>query len=379
MSCRPAAALLSLWFAFAGAGAMAGGDPSALAQRAARMLQEAGTALSRAQGADDRVAALTATVRAYEEGLLALREGLRQAAIREGVLRRALDAKQDRIATLLATLQTIQRDSAPLLLLHPSGALEAARAAMTLADLTPGLRAEAAALRAQLDELRLLRLLQEDARTTLAQGLSGAQAARVALSEAVARREKLPPRFEDQPRTLAALLAGADTLDSFAAGLMRADSPPGTGAPPFATARGRLPLPADGRVLRRFNEADAAGVRRPGVVLAVAARSVVTNPWPATVRYRGALLDYGNVMILEPEAGFLLVLAGLAEVYGAIGEVLPAGAPVGLMGGDPPTSGEFLDAARQGGGVSRRETLYMELRQAETPMNPAEWFIMTEE
>jgi hypothetical protein len=47
------------------------------------MLQIEAASLAEAEGARDRVEALTETVRAYEQGLLALREGVRQAALRE--------------------------------------------------------------------------------------------------------------------------------------------------------------------------------------------------------------------------------------------------------------------------------------------------------
>ena len=101
------------------------------------------------------------------------------------------------------------------------------------------------------------------------------------------------------------------------------------------------------RVLRRPDEADAAGVRRPGLTLATRPRALVTAPWPATIRYRGPLLDYGNVMILEPGGGYLLVLAGLDTVYGEVGEVVAAGAPLGLMGGAETATAEFLASAHR--------------------------------
>jgi septal ring factor EnvC (AmiA/AmiB activator) len=62
-----------------------------------------------------------------------------------------------------------------------------------------------------------------------------------------------------------------------------------------------LPLPVLGTVLRRFDEADAAGVARPGPGAATRPNALATTPWPASVRYAGPLLDYGNVIILEPE------------------------------------------------------------------------------
>jgi septal ring factor EnvC (AmiA/AmiB activator) len=88
------------------------------------------------------------------------------------------------------------------------------------------------------------------------------------------------------------------------------------------------------------------------------------------VRYRGPLLDYGNVMILEPARGYLMVIAGLGTVYGATGDVLDAGGPIGLMPEAP--------AGRaQSGGAERSETLYVELRQDGETLDPLEWFVQS--
>ncbi|NHX27580.1 peptidoglycan DD-metalloendopeptidase family protein, partial [Escherichia coli] len=147
----------------------------------------------------------------------------------------------------------------------------------------------------------------------------------------------------------------------------------------FEMSKGALPLPVQGVVLRQFNETDAAGVRRPGLIIATPPLALVTTPSPATIRYLGPLLDYGNVIILEPASDSLLVLAGLEQVYGAVGEVLPAGAPVGLMGGADPNVAAFLNDTQQGGGATRPETLYIELRQNNTPVDPSAWFSLRKE
>jgi septal ring factor EnvC (AmiA/AmiB activator) len=129
--------------------------------------------------------------------------------------------------------------------------------------------------------------------------------------------------------------------------------------------------------LRKPGEADAAGVRRPGVTLATQARALVTAPWPATIRYRGPLLDYGNVMIVEPGDGYLLVLAGLDLLYGEVGEVVSAGAPLGLMGGAAAATEEFMTPPPDGSGGRDTETLYMELRLGAQPVDPMPWFQAT--
>lgn len=340
------------------------------AARAAGDLQQAVAALDQATEARDRVAALSQTIRAYETGLAALRGALREAALREATLTRSFQAKRSGIGRLLGVLATMEANPGPLLLLHPEGALGSARSGMILADVTPALQSEALALKAELQELADLRTLQLSAGEVLKSGLAAAQAARTALSKAISDRTDLPRRFTEDPEVLKGLLDSADTLDAFAAGLSP-DTEVGTS---FATEMGRLPLPVLGTPLRLPDEADAAGVRRPGVTLATRAHALVTAPWPATIRFRGPLLDYGNVMILEPGDGYLLVLGGMETLYGEVGEVVAANAPLGLMGGPATASAEFVAVGPDGSGGRDTETLYMELRQGARPVDPMAWF-----
>jgi murein hydrolase activator len=343
------------------------------AARASADLTAAVATLNAAISARDQVSALSQTIHAYETGLDALREALRQASIRETALTLAYAAKRDRVAQLIAALTRIEANPGPLLLLHPSGALGTARSGMILAEVTPALQAEANALRADLTELADLRGLQLGAGEKLKAGLAAAQTARTALSKAISDRTDLPKRFTEDQNTLLGLLESSDSLDAFASGLTM--TPDDTGSiRDFAAAKGTLPLPVLGKPLRAANEADATGARRPGISLATRPLALVTAPWPATIRFHGLLLDYGNVMILEPGGGYLLILAGMETIYGELGEVVAAGAPLGLMGGTEPGVAEFLVAAKEGGGAQSTETLYIEIRQGATPVDPSEWF-----
>lgn len=356
-------------------------DPSALARDAAVQLSEAHEALNAAEGARDRVAALTQTIRAYEDGLDALREGLRRAAIREAAIRAEFEAESEKVSRLLGVLLTVQSTSGPLVLLHPAGPIGTARSGMILADITPALQREADLLRQRLEEVAVLRTLQESAAETLEEGLQGVQEARTDLSKAISERTDLPMRFLSDPAELQKLIEGAETLEGFASGLVGIElgEDPNDAVRDFAAAKGTLPLPVSGTVLRGFNEADSAGIRRPGIVLATRPLGLVVAPWPATVRYLGPLLDYGNVMILEPDAGTLLVLAGMDEVYGAVGQVVPAGTALGMMGGAEPDTDRILLKATNGSGSERPETLYMELRLGGEPVDPKGWFSETKD
>lgn len=352
---------------------------AAQATKASAELHAAVAALQEATTGRDRVAALTKTIRAYEEGLAALREALRQAELREATLKMRFNAKRDEVAQLLAVLARMQQNPGPMLLLHPSGPLGTARSGMMLAEVTPALQAEANVLRAELQELSDLRLLQVSAGKTLSLGLSTAQEARTALSKAISDRTDMPRRFIEDPDALRDLLQSADTLDSFAAGLALSAQEGGS-IRPFISALAELPLPVIGTLIRKPEEADAAGVRRPGMSLATRPGALVTAPWPATIRYLGPLLDYGNVIVLEPGDGYLMILAGLGTLYGEVGEVVALGAPLGLMGSrgpDDPDLGSVSRSGAAGAGAQDTETLYLELRLGAAPVDPTEWFAAT--
>jgi hypothetical protein len=149
-------------------------SPADAAFEASSRLQDARTTLDAAQGLSDRVTALTQTVRANEDGLAALRDGLRRAAIRQRTLETDLAARSDDVARLLGVLRTMDRAPAPILMLHPSGPTGTARSGMMLVDVPPALQDEVSDLRSQLDELTILKRLQTDALNILEDGLDGA-------------------------------------------------------------------------------------------------------------------------------------------------------------------------------------------------------------
>jgi len=372
---RLIALLLVLALPFGAMAQQVAGDVAKAAAAASADLKASVAALEAASSAKDRVAALTLTIKAYEAGLGALREALRQAQLRETTLTMQFQAKRDQLSQLLGVLGSLDADQGPLLLMHPGGPLGTARSGMMLAAVTPALQAEAEGLRSDLQELTDLRQLQRAAGETLIEGLGAATGARAALSQAISDRTDLPKRFTEEPDALKALLKSADTLDAFADGLAPQDAV----VQGFADAKGGLPWPVLGTILLRPGETDTKGVSRPGVTIATRSLALVTAPWAATIRYRGPLLDYGNVMILEPGGGYLLILSGLDTVYGEVGDVVGAGQALGLMGGTAASGADILTADGAQGGDSGTETLYVEIRQRAEPVDPLTWFEPNEE
>lgn len=349
--------------------------PAEAARTAMSQLEEATRKLDEAENARNRVRALTEAVRAFESGLAAMRDGLRAASIRETELRRVLDARDGEVTRLLAALSALGTDAGPQSFVHPDGPIGAARAGLLMAAVTPALSDAAAGLRADVEEATALRQLQQDAANTLQSGLADLQTARTALSQAIADRTDLPRKFTEDPVRTAILIGATETLDGFATGLSQiTENETDLDLPAARARKGSLPLPVSGEVLRRAGETDAAGVTRPGVLIATRPRALVTTPTAATIRYRGPLLDYGLVTILEPEPDILFVLAGLDTVFGEIGQVLPEASPVGLMGGPAGQSDDIQSPSGERTGEALSETLYIEVRSGDTPEDPLGWF-----
>lgn len=355
-------------------------DAGAGARAASSQLAEASIKLDKADGARDRVKALTETILAYEAGLTAMRDGLRRAALREEQLSRKLKARDRETAAFIGVLQSLGAGPSPTVFLHPQGPTGTARAGMLLSEMTPILNARATELRNEVDEVQTLRLLQQQAADQLQLGLSEVQKARVALSTALAERTDLPIRFTEDPVRTAILIASTETLGAFASGLSQiTENETEVDLPPLDDRIGGLQLPVKGLLLRGMNEADAAGIRRPGIIIATRPGALVNAPAAATIRYVGPLLDYGNVMILEPQTNTLFVFAGLDVTYGKAGQVISKGTPLGLMGGlqieqSTENSSSTRSTVGDGAGNGRSETLYIEVRQQNVTQDPESWF-----
>ena len=345
------------------------------ARQAQQSLDSAWNKLERSKSAKDRLSALTDAIISFEESLSLARDSLRQISVLEARAQQKLSVEEEAYGELIGVLLSIDKSPIQAELLHPDGPMSTARGGMLIADLLPALEEKVQSLRSDLEAARYLSELQYQVTLDLQVGLVALQETRAALGRAIADRDDLPKRFVEDPAQTAILLAAADTLDIFADGLSLIAKNEAEGSlPDITTRKGTLLMPVQGKVIRYFNEADAAGIKRPGIVVATSDNALVRTPTAATIRYRGPLLDYGLVSILEPQKDILYILAGLSTVYGDIGEVLPAGSPVGLMG----TSEIFdeknlIETLNESAGL-RGETIYIEVRVNKAPENPLTWF-----
>lgn len=374
-SLRSISLCLSLFLGSLATSLIAMDDVALAARDAAKILDQATAEMAVAKSAKNRINALAGTIRAFEEALALMRASMRQIAITRASLKTNLTLQEENISRLVGVLHGIGNEPIAAKLVHPDGPLSTARAGMLLTDVLPTLQRPVDELRKNLENIQTLETIQQETNKVLQNGLNELQSARSVLASAMADRKDLPKRFiEDQSKT-AILIAAAETLDTFISGLSIVAIDEAVGSlPDIQDRKGKLVFPVNGRILREFKSADAAGIVRPGIIVATTPGALVSTPTAATLRYRGELLDYGLVSILEPQKDILFIFSGLAQIFGNIGEVLPEGSPIGIMSGELPSAGKMLKESVARGGTYRPKTLYIEVRENETPQDPLRWF-----
>ncbi len=347
------------------------------------------------------------TIRNLETELTATERRLRSLGENEDAVRLSLIARRDVLAEVLAALQRIGRRPPPALAVRPSDALSAVRSAILLNAVMPELRVETEALAADLEELQrlktviateerrlrgdALRLAEEKSRLELllsAKRLEHTKSVR-SLEDERRRAEELAAKAGSLKELLADLEAEIDSAREAAEKSRQAAlttrrsnsrdfdpfSDPGRLAPAiaFLDAKGRLPQPVSGTVLKDFGQEDEFGGVTEGQSIATRPGSNVTSPADGWVVYSGPFRSYGQLLILNTGDGYHVLLAGMDRIDAELGQFVLAGEPVGVMGAT-----QWASASTFGMG-STQPILYVEFRKDGRAVDPTPWWARTEE
>lgn len=127
----------------------------------------------------------------------------------------------------------------------------------------------------------------------------------------------------------------------------------------FAKLRGKLAWPVNGRLLARFGETRAGGVKWDGVLVATERGAPVRAIYHGRVIYADWLPGLGLLAIVDHGDGYLSLYGHNERLYKAVGEKV--------------TAGDEIASAGDSGGSARPE-LYFEIRKGGKPVDPRPWF-----
>jgi septal ring factor EnvC (AmiA/AmiB activator) len=325
---------------------------------------------------------------------------------REQALRTSLEQRRGVIAEILAALQRIGRRPPSGLMMRADDALQSVRSAMMLGAVLPEMRQQAEVLAADLAELVHLRQQTAAERDRLARDLfvladerqhlsvfieerqKRLGEAEQALSEERQRAAQLARQAENLTQLIAKLEQGLDTAARAARTAARASEEakapggrpdlaalkdPGRLAPAiaFASAKGTLPLPANGARIKEFGAADGLGGTEKGVSISARPGGQITAPCDGWVVYAGPFRNYGQLLILNAGGGYHVLLAGMERISVDLGQFVLTGEPVAVMGDGAQS------AVAKAGGVSQ-PVLYVEFRKDGVPVDPGPWWAVNE-
>lgn len=355
----------------------------------ARIAQEIAAAIEAQDRVAEQLAAIAQSIQAQEQLVAASEAELKRLAADRASLLTELGENQDALSELLAGLQRLEQNPPPALVVEPGDILAALRGAMLLGTLVPELGTEAEALTLKLDQLGEVEAMISARRKDVAQEITRLESQRVELDRLVSQKKALVSQsseeldaerkrtksLADKAKSLKQLLASLEEerkrkAEEEAEALRKQEELQRIPRMDFAGARGKLPFPAQGQIVRRYGDPDGLGGETQGLMIATRAGAQVTTPADGKVEFAGPFRSYGQVVILNPGGGYRVLLAGMDKVTADVGEFLRAGEPVGEMGSGPASVTLFGEVVQDG-----RPVLYIEFRNSTEAVDSGPWWI----
>jgi septal ring factor EnvC (AmiA/AmiB activator) len=147
----------------------------------------------------------------------------------------------------------------------------------------------------------------------------------------------------------------------------------------FELAKGRLPLPAQGRQVLSFGDKTQYGGTSKGIVIETRFGGQVISPCDGWVVFAGEFRSYGQLLIINATGGYHVLVAGMSAIDVEPGQFVLAAEPVGTMSGAPRTALLAAQSNRsnvaQGTATASSPVLYVEFRKDGQPIDPDPWWV----
>ena len=323
-------------------------------------------------------------IRTQEKALLELEEGLAELKKDERAMINTLLSRHEEIAPLMQTMIQLSRVPPEIVVAMPGDFHETFRTAKVLGLTSAALSQNSQNIRDKLAEIRTLQaMVAENHRTIMAhktslersqQTLETKIAARGRIHDQLQTREQIQTaeleRLSTESSNVKDLLTrleehreaqkGSATAMSIVPQDKPAEKAPKTrsssGQMALATVKGKISLPAEGKITSFYGDKTAEGDISRGIKLRTRKRAKVVAPFDGEVVYTGPFMAYGNLVILRHADGNHTLLAGLEQVASQAGQRVLKGEPVGEMGN-----------------TTQATELYLELRENNRPVDPVPW------
>jgi septal ring factor EnvC (AmiA/AmiB activator) len=335
------------------------------AARSKKLEQQSKSATDEAARARAESFAMAARIEASEADITAAETQVRMIEQKRAEQRVRLAERQEPMARLVASLQTIGRRPPALALVQPGSLDDMIHIRALLASTLPVVRARTAALREEMETGERLRAQAEHAVAGLRASREQLAARRTALArfEADQRRRSqglAESALYQSDRALALTEEARDISAEFGqrqyqarlrselaelpGPVLRPTSAGPAPAPPIS-----LPyrLPVSGRLIEGTGEISDSGVHSRGLTFSTGPSEAVFAPADGRIIYAGPFRTYGSIVIVDHGAGWTSLVTNMNHLYVAVGSEVHLGDMLGRTGpGSTPVTVELRHDGR---------------------------------
>lgn len=344
-------------------------------KRQRELTEQTGQVASELKKLQTELVTLTDNIRKNARGLLDAEQKLtilnRELSEKSAVLKE----RQAQLSSMIGAAIRLSQTPPEAAIMMPGEFGAAAEAARVLSTLTHSIRRESKNIGEQMEELAAIKKKVQQNRAQIdadqhslvaeQQNLDSKLSDRKRLAEQLLREQadvkrrmgELSRQAKDLQQLLSALEASRQAEEAKEKARPKAEQVPKiSGKLKAFPDSGKLIMPVDGRVTRRFGDALGKNESSKGAVIHASVGARVVAPYDGEVVFVGPFLNYGTMVILRHADDYHTLLAGLDTVSVSVGEFLLEGEPIGAMSGAPAGA-----------------DLYVELRHHNAPVNPAQW------
>lgn len=306
------------------------------------------------------------SIQEQEESLDRLEQKLREFEDQQAFMKNRLEIRKMQRVRVLAALQNLAWKPTEALLAQPLPPQDTLRSALLLREAVPrleysteGLRKDlvkiaslTTAIRAQYAQIKTMAKRLESKRRNMNVLIKKKTKLQSTFASESSRAKEKASSLARQASDLKDLLA---RLDAESARQRRLHNTTGIPTGAFMAAKGNIPYPVKGNIIKKYGDATDSGLSAKGITIRTRPNAQVISPYDGTVLFAGPFRGYGKLLIIEHGDGYHTLLAGIGRLDTSVGQSLLAGEPVGIMVADSNPS------------------LYIEIRKNGQPVNPATW------
>ncbi len=265
--------------------------------------------------------------------------------------------------TLSAMLQISDKPD-KLFLIYPADGLAAARSHLLVSYITPRLQNRIKDISGEIAELRATQQKLQNEKILLFETSEDLAENHIRITRLVENKNRL---LKVNQTTLKKLAVETKTLQKAARNveeLVKKASATKSTAKADRTekprtirkfpVKGKITLPAKGKIIRNFGQKTAFGLSSRGIMLKTRVNSEVLASFDGKVVFSGAFQNQGKMLIIEHSDGFHTVISGLDNLYAKRGQWVLQGEPIGKMS-------------------EQNTELYVEIRKNGKHINPKSW------